>query len=76
MVHYLEERGVYVSTTSACASRRHPVSHVLVALGLGEEEAASSLRISLSRLTTREEIAFALTHIREGVAQLGRIRMR
>ncbi|MDI7248567.1 MAG: cysteine desulfurase family protein [Bacillota bacterium] len=76
MVHYLEERGVYVSTTSACASRRHPVSHVLVALGLGEEEAASSLRISLSRLTTREEIAFALNHIREGVAELGRIRMR
>lgn len=76
MVHYLEEHGVYVSTTSACASRRHAVSHVLVALGLSEEEAASSLRISLSRLTTREEMAVALARIREGVTHLGRIKMR
>lgn len=72
MVHYLEERGVYVSTTSACASRRHPVSHVLVALGLSEEEAACSIRISLSRLNTMEEVAYAIGQIRQGAAELGR----
>lgn len=76
MVHYLEERGVYVSTTSACTSRRHPLSHVLLALGLSEEEAACSIRISLSRLTTREEITHAVTHIRQAAAELGRLRVR
>ncbi|MDI6895513.1 MAG: cysteine desulfurase family protein [Bacillota bacterium] len=76
MVHYLEERGVYVSTTSACASRRHPVSHVLVALGLSEEEAACSLRISLSRLNSLEEVTYAIGLIRQGVSELGRFRGR
>lgn len=76
MVHYLEERGVYVSTTSACASRRHPVSHVLVALGLSEEDAACSLRISLSRLNSLEEVTYAIGLIRQGVSELGRFRGR
>lgn len=76
MVHYLEERGVYVSTTSACSSRRHPISHVLVALGLSEEAAACSIRISLSRLTTREEIVHAVTQIRQAATDLSRLKMR
>lgn len=63
MVHFLEEKGVYVSTTSACSSRHRTVSHVLLAMGLPEDEAACSVRLSLSRFTTQEEISYTLEQL-------------
>jgi len=63
LLHALEEAGVYTSTTSACASRRGKTSHVLAAMGLSEERLTSALRFSLSRETSADEIAAALTAI-------------
>jgi len=76
LVHALEERSVYVSTGSACTSRTVAVSHVLKALGLPEEALESSIRISLSKLTTEDEIAFAVAAIKDAVASLRRMLSR
>ncbi|HEX6990184.1 MAG TPA: cysteine desulfurase family protein [Bacillota bacterium] len=56
LVHALAERGIYVSTGSACHSRRGVVSHVIKALNVPERYAQGTLRISLSRHTTAGEI--------------------
>jgi cysteine desulfurase len=56
ILHGLEEEGVYVSTGSACSSRNKKHSHVLTGLGLSDKVVEGSIRISLSYLTTSEEI--------------------
>ena len=54
MLHFLEEREVYISSGSACAKGKP--SHVLSALGLGRERADSALRISFSKHNTKDDI--------------------
>jgi len=56
LLHALEDEGVYVSTGSACSSRDRKLSHVLKALGADDRTADGSIRISISYLTTEEEI--------------------
>ena len=56
VVHALEERGVYVSTKSACSSRANEVSHVLLGMGLPHEVAESAIRISLTAENTMDEV--------------------
>lgn len=63
----LDLAGVSVSSGSACASGRVEPSHVLIAMGLSLEDARSSIRFSLSRFTTREEIDRALAVLGEVV---------
>jgi len=55
-VFALDERGIYVSTGSACAANKGTGSHVLRALGLSESEQNGSIRISMGRHTTEAEI--------------------
>lgn len=57
LLHALEERGFLVSTKSACSSKANEPSRVLMAIGVGTECASSSLRISLGRDNTAEEVA-------------------
>jgi len=59
----LSEYGVQVSTGSACGSSHHGPSHVLLAMGRSDSEASSSLRFSLSRETTEEEIETAISAV-------------
>ena len=54
MLHFLEERGVFVSSGSACAKGKP--SHVLSAMGLSREKADSALRISFCKHNTLEDI--------------------
>lgn len=63
LVVLLEREGVSVGTGSACAASRMQTSHVLQALGLPPEVAAGSLRISLGRPTTADEIDYAAEKI-------------
>ncbi|HYK25697.1 MAG TPA: aminotransferase class V-fold PLP-dependent enzyme, partial [Steroidobacteraceae bacterium] len=59
-----------VSTGSACSSASGDPSYVLRALGRGTRLAESSLRLSLGRFTTAEEVAFAAAAIRDEVTRL------
>lgn len=70
MLHRLEQDGVYVATGSACHSRDPRPSHVLLAIGLSPEQAKSSVRFSLSRFTTAEEITAAAAAVKTSVAEL------
>jgi len=64
------ENDIAVSSGSACTSELLKPSHVLAALGVGEDLAQSSLRFSLSRFTTAEEIDYAVDRVRTVVAKL------
>ncbi len=61
----LDLKGIAVSTGSACSSGSLEPSHVLTALGLTRAQVRSSLRFSLSYLTTREEIAYTIAALEE-----------
>lgn len=56
LVILLDQRGVYVGTGSACAASKMTVSPVLEAIDAAPEVAESSLRITLGRETTREQV--------------------
>lgn len=62
--------GIAISRGSACTSNTVEASHVLKAMGLRDELALSSFRISLGRETTIEDINFAVKEITETVHQL------
>jgi len=59
-----------VSSGSACTSASLEPSYVLRALGLDDEQAHSSIRFSIGRFTTEEEIDFAIEKIRDAVEKL------
>jgi cysteine desulfurase len=57
---YLSMKGVATSTGSACASASLEPSHVLIAMGMKHEDAHGSIRMTLSKFTTEEEIDYIL----------------
>jgi len=73
MVIALDQEGIAVSTGSACSSRSLKPSHVLLALGLSPQQAHSSLRLTLGRYTTEEEIEKVLEVLPRIVQRLRKI---
>lgn len=63
-------KGLAVSSGSACTSASLEPSYVLRALGRSDELAHSSLRMTIGRFTTEEEIDYAITSIRKSVEKL------
>jgi cysteine desulfurase len=70
LVALLSAEGICAATGSACASGRQAPSHVLTAMGCSPAEAGGSLRLSLSRETTPEEIDRTLAVLPGLAAQL------
>ena len=68
MLHFLAQRGIYVSSGSACAKAAR--SHVLSAMGLPAMEIDSSLRVSFSRYNTEEDVAALAAALKEGLQTL------
>lgn len=65
LLHALEERGVYVSSGSACSSNHPGLSSTLQAIGVKRELLDSTLRFSFSRYTTMEEIDYCIDMLKE-----------
>lgn len=65
LLHALEERGVYVSSGSACSSNRPAVSRTLLAAGLPRHLSESTARFSFCPFTTEEEVLHAVSCMRE-----------
>jgi cysteine desulfurase len=70
LVIALDLKGLSVSGGSACQSGATEPSHVLTAMGLSPARARASIRLSLSRLTTAEDVDFALAIIPAAVGRL------
>jgi cysteine desulfurase len=66
----LDLEGICISTGSACSSSDAEPSHVLLGIGLSHEQARSSLRFTLGRLTTAEDIDRVLDVLPRSVARL------
>ncbi|MCH1961247.1 MULTISPECIES: cysteine desulfurase family protein [Romboutsia] len=72
LLHCLEQKGMYVSTGSACSSKKKG-SHVLTQMKLTNEEIEGAIRFSLSDLNTEEEILEAVKILKEEVESLRKI---
>jgi cysteine desulfurase len=70
MVISLDLKGLAVSTGAACSSGALEPSHVLIAMGLSPDRTRASIRFSLGKQNTEEEIDLALAMVPEAVARL------
>ncbi len=73
LVLRLDMKGISASTGSACSSKSLEPSHVLLAIGLPPEDAHSSLRLTLGRDNTEEDIEYTLEVLPQVVADLRKI---
>ncbi len=76
LLHSLEQEEVYVSSGSACSSKKKGFSHVLTAMKLKEAVIDSTIRFSISDRTTAEELDYAIDKIIKQVTLLRRIMKR
>jgi len=70
LLHALEQDGIYVSSGSACSSRKKSFSHVLEAMGRSETELDSAIRLSLNRFNELAEIDYVADRLQTKVASL------
>ena len=69
----MDEAGVACSAGSACMSGKQQPSHVQLAMGIPPETARTSLRLSLSKRTSEDDIDRAADHLRRAVEKLRRV---
>lgn len=65
LLHHLEQKGIYVSTGSACSSHKNTRSHVLSAMELPQQLIDGSIRFSFSGYNTEEEIETTVEALKE-----------
>jgi cysteine desulfurase len=70
LVIALDLKGLSVSTGAACSSGAIEPSHVLTAMGVRPDRARASIRFSLGKQNTAEDVDFALSLVPETVARL------
>lgn len=76
LLHYLENKGIYVSTTSACSSRSSKQSRVLKEIGLNDIDIEGAIRFCFSYRITKEDIDYTVEVLKESVKDIRRITMR
>ncbi len=74
LLHALEDKGVYVSAGSACASHHPATATTLVAIGLDKAHQESTLRFSLSCHTTKEELDYTIEALQSLLPMLRKYR--
>ena len=80
ILHTLEQEtikgaddGIYVSTGSACSSNKKGQSHVLTAMGLKDKEIEGTIRFSLGRFNTQDEIFITIKRVTEAVLRFRKL---
>ncbi|MGZ7210277.1 MAG: aminotransferase class V-fold PLP-dependent enzyme, partial [Methanobacterium sp.] len=73
LVLHLDSKGIAGSTGSACSSKKLEPSHVLMAIGLKEVDAHGSLRLTLGKENTEEDIIYTIKSIQEAVETLRKL---
>lgn len=73
ILHELDKRGIYISTGSACTTGSIESSHVLKALGLSDSMAHSTIRISIGKYNTKEDIDYTIKCLIDIVNNLRRL---
>lgn len=76
LLHALEDKGVYVSSGSACSSNHPGISGTLKGIGVKKELLDSTIRFSLGDLNTEEEVDYAIGVLGELLPVLRRYRMK
>ncbi|MGN0299472.1 MAG: cysteine desulfurase family protein [Lachnospiraceae bacterium] len=76
LLHTLEERGIYVSAGSACATNKPSVSNTLKSIGLQKEYLDSTLRFSFGEYNTLEEVNYTLEVLAQVLPMLRRFRRK
>lgn len=74
LLHLLEEKGIYVSTGSACSSKSKKSASVLKALGLSDKDIEGTLRFSFNEKNTKEEIDYVIENLKQSLNFLRRVR--
>jgi cysteine desulfurase len=72
MLHALEDKGIYVSAGSACASNKPAISATLKAIGVEKQYLDSTLRFSFSLFNTIEEVDYTISCMKELIPMLRR----
>lgn len=70
LLHYLENKQVYVSTSSACSSKGTTKSHVLKAIKLSDKDIEGTIRFCLSYEITKEDIDFTVDVLKDSVKDI------
>ncbi|MBT5472419.1 MAG: aminotransferase class V-fold PLP-dependent enzyme, partial [Nitrospina sp.] len=70
MLHHLEEEEIYVGMGSACSAHSKEPSKILIGIGLTDEQARCSLRVSFSRHNTINEVEKFLNAFKEAYRKL------
>lgn len=65
ITHALEDKGIYISTKSACSTKKVSMARTLQAMGVDEEVGNSALRISFSHMTSLEDIDYFINSMNE-----------
>lgn len=73
LLHTLEQSDIYVSTGSACSSRKKGQSHVLKAMSLTDKEIEGAIRFSFSEFNTVEEMDFVLDRLKNAVQKFRKL---
>lgn len=76
LLHYLEKKGIYVSTTSACSSKSHKESRVLKELGLTDLQIEGAIRFCFSYEITKEDIDYTVDVLKDSVKEIRQVTMR
>ena len=70
IVEALSREGIYVSTASACSSKKEPYSEVLVAMGKSMEEASNAIRVSFDEDSTVEDVDAFLSALHKNLEEI------
>lgn len=76
LLHALEEKGIYVSSGSACSTNHPHISDTLQAIGADREDLDCTIRFSLAGETDEDDIAYTLTALHELVPMLRKFQRR